>query len=194
MATGTLPCRESDVLKIEDPAKREPSRSHFTTRRRSAMTADELLDKISHARAILCRGKRVSRASSHRCALTTTAQWPKRSCFEASSRRKAFTCTSLSRCPVRASTRSRDDGGCCFLAMGTRGYGAARNTASTFHELRTWRQEYLPQRQAADSAAHGAFVRVCLIVAALRTRLCAGSHGAASLSTRRGASCSGRTC
>ena len=33
-----------------------------------------------------------------------------------------------------------------FLALATKDYGAdTGNTASTFHEVRTWKEEYLPQ-------------------------------------------------
>ena len=47
MATGTLPCRESDVLKIEDPAKRELISFAFHDEASKRPTADELLDKIA---------------------------------------------------------------------------------------------------------------------------------------------------
>ena len=53
-----------------------------------------------------------------------------------------------------------------FLAMGTRGYGAdTGNTASTFHELRTWRQEYLPNGKPLIPLR---MVRLCACVSLLR--------------------------
>jgi len=84
-----------------------------------------------------------------------------------------------------------------FLAMATRDYGAdTGNTASTHHEVRTWREEYeskgkplIPLRMVSARARAFNFVGVLT-----RNMLLRRSRGAMSLSTRRGASCSGRTC
>ena len=53
-----------------------------------------------------------------------------------------------------------------FLAMATNDYGAdTGNTASTFHELRTWRQEYLPNGKPLIPLR---MVRLCASVSLLR--------------------------
>ena len=66
----------------------------------------------------------------------------------ASSRRKASTCTSSRRCPARASIRpcSGPWRNATRSWRWRRDYGAdTGNTASTYHEVRTWKEEYQPK-------------------------------------------------
>ena len=92
-------------------------------------------------------------------------------------------------------TMAKCDG---FLAMATKDYGAnTGNTASTYHEVRTWREEYqpkgkpmIPLRMVRERA------RILFRCGGVRpgARRSHRSHGATSLITRRVASFSSRTC
>ena len=149
MATGELPSADRDLSIIEDPAKRELISFALHDEPSRRPTAEELHQRIAtlapssmmesqfraqvfasmrfnekgpSAEAKLLRSKLASQGVHLHIITPLPGQSIDRAVFD---------------------TMARCDG---FLAMATKDYGAdTGNTASTFHEVRTWREEYLPR-------------------------------------------------